>query len=528
MSSCGNCVNARYSPALGIYHCFARDLPLGSDPEGKLAEAFASDCVEFSRLDTNAAHEVDDPDFIQFGHAESYLTASASDVSRRDPRPPRALKCEDCAYYASATSMNDFMGIRSGACVVNAAIMNPAYSEGNARACTVNVLDTSNFTGDLSRSIRLYSEIAVAVEIAGRAPKASASVGGKSGVTEPGFHSSVDPRDWESDRMLTLDDVRSGIRAWRRVVDPAGQGPDIFMPIMQWDAIKDAEGKLLFTTDPRDSYSGSKPWLYFDHSGLLYTAAALLMGGVSPTKALSMNLTLRGEAGTGKTEFFTWMAWLMDVPFTRIAITPSTEVYSLEGKDGIVNGDTAFQMSRFAKAYDKPGVICIDEWNAGSDEVQFFMRPLIDSTRQFSIESEGLIVRRNPFCFIGFTMNPEDNPAYRGTRPLSEADWDRLMVERLDLPTADIERMIILAHLADDGLEISDQKLDMLMDIATSLRSKYASGEMSAPWRLRSQIKVAKALSFFSVERAFRLALGNRLDDVQAEIVMSEVRNLVG
>jgi MoxR-like ATPase len=94
---------------------------------------------------------------------------------------------------------------------------------------------------------------------------------------------------------------------------------------------------------------------YRDH-GLYVYKTAVLWTELDETPALW------GQAGTGKTEFFRHMAWLMQLPFIRFSINGSTEVDELEGQDAYTEGvGTHFEYGRFAKAWQSPCVIVVDE-----------------------------------------------------------------------------------------------------------------------------------------------------------------------
>lgn len=521
--TCATCSFAEDHDVFGRM-CTKHMIPVQNHRDSASSKKIAENCSDYTATHSLPQKAVMSPQFLPIGFSPGLMTEAV----KRQHWADRPSSCSYCKYYADSSETLKSIGFATPMCVANATLLDAAKSVKIAASCSIGDKGP-NFTGNIESIVTFTKLLKPVFE----RTKADMPGGVKSGAQAANHHSLIDPRDWPTDKPLTEDDERNGIRAWRRISDPKGYGADLFMPILNWRSLIDAQGERLVQCDPRESWEGSKPHLYRDHGGLLYSAAALMMGGFDANKALSTALTLRGEAGTGKTEFFVYLAWLMDVPFTRISITPATEVYHLEGKDTLIggpNGETImkFALARFAKAYSKPGVIVVDEWNAGQDEVQFFMRPLIDGAGKFVIESEGISVKRHPMCFLGFTMNPEDNPAYRGTRPLSEADWDRLHIRKLDLPSPEIEREIITSHLSDSGLSISDINLDKLMEVASVLRKKYQDGEIPTPWRLRSQIKVASLLNMFSFEDAFRIAVVDRLEEAVAELFITEVRSIVG
>jgi hypothetical protein len=116
----------------------------------------------------------------------------------------------------------------------------------------------------------------------------------------------VDPSLYETDRPVTQEQKDKGIRAWRKVVDPATEN-FTFLPIYRPDYFSDVErAKIPRTGDDEH------PEDYIDHGFYVYKVSVLWM-------ELDETPGLWGQAGTGKTEFFRHMAWLMQMPFVRIS-----------------------------------------------------------------------------------------------------------------------------------------------------------------------------------------------------------------
>lgn len=526
--SCLECTHAKMSPGFNVPICGLHAIPvsISNGPAGKsVAVRIARDCADHALRDNwepmGVLTDTEDKNIVLIGVAAAVSMDAFSKASMHD----RATHCGSCKYYATPESVKDELGFESGICMANGTLVNPNRLATVAASCQVGV-EGRPFRGKILDSLSVTGKLAF-LNVTDDTPQ-----GEKSGPQAPDHHSRIDPREWPSDRPVTEFESAAGVKAWRRVSDPKGYGVDHFIPIIDWQMLTDEHGTRLVPDDPRDTYGASKPHLYRDHNGLLYNVTAQIFGGVSPTTALDMNVALIGEAGTGKTEFFTWLAWLMDVPFTRISITQTTEKYELEGMGGLANEGgatvTRYQDSLFADAYQKPGVIVIDELNAGPPEVQQFLRPIIDSSSQFVIQSQKVKLNRDPFCFIGFTMNPDDNPIYRGIQPLSEADWDRLNPELVELPSEEVQRDIIRLHVEEDGLTISDRQLDNLMKISAAMRSRYRNRELPMPWGMRSVIKAAKLLNKFNYEDAICRACAFRLEPATRDILIQEVRALVG
>ena len=324
----------------------------------------------------------------------------------------------------------------------------------------------------------------------------------------------VEPHDYPTDREVTEDEAKSGIRAWRKVVDPEGSGMEAFLPIYQIEFFSDTEQAKI----PRAG-DDEAPELYVDHFGGTYMAA------VSWTE-LDETPIAWGEAGVGKTEFFRYLAWLMCLPFERISITGQTDLDDLavSTKFSPERG-TYFQYGRLPRAWSKPCVVVIDEPAVGPPEVWQFIRPLTDNSKQMVLDmNEGERITRHTDCFLGMAANPTWDPKNVGSNQIGDADANRLYHVWVDLPPESLEREIIRNRVARDGWEITDDMLNMLMGIAEEIRAKAKDDVLPITWGLRPQIKVARALRWFPTITAYRRAVGDYLEPEAQEVLLDSVR----
>lgn len=330
-------------------------------------------------------------------------------------------------------------------------------------------------------------------------------------------HVATDPRDWVTDKPLSAYDRSIGTRAWRAVEDPEGLRPTKYLPIF--------EGEKLVGFDPRSTYGRHTPQLYLDHQNLLYDFVCMSTGDLVEG-AKKKTTILIGGAGTGKTEFGCYLAWLMDLPFIRITLHNNSEVGDLIGETGLVNGETKFVMGRFMEWYGKPCVLMVDEPNAAPEQVWQLMRPAFDAARELFIEQAGGIsVKKYPACLPILSMNPSWDPAYTGLNQISLADFDRACFVETILPPEDVEMEIIRKHCLEEGYEIQQATLDTIMKIAGDLRGMIREGALMLAWNIRPQVKVAELTDVFSFEKAYRRAVCDGLEPAQAELIMQVVRN---
>src|SRR6266496_4721016 len=94
--------------------------------------------------------------------------------------------------------------------------------------------------------------------------------------------------------------------------------------------------------------------------------------------------------------------------------------------------------------------------------------------------------------------NPAWDPRNVGANQIGDADSSRLMSVKFTLPPPPLEKKIIKARVALDKWEIPENQLRMLMQVATDLRALSDDGTLPISWGIRVQIKVARALRWFS------------------------------
>lgn len=323
----------------------------------------------------------------------------------------------------------------------------------------------------------------------------------------------IEPTEYLSDRRVTDDEAERGIRAWRAIPDPDSDRT-VLLPIYNIDFFSPEEQAGI----PRTG-DDEHPEQYVDHMGLTYKAAVLWMH-------LDETPALWGVAGTGKTEFYRYMAWLMCLPFHRISVTASTEVEDLAGKMHYEpSRGTYFEYGRIPKAWGKPGIICLDEPNVGPPDVWQFIRPLTDNSKQMVLDmNNGERISRHEDAYLGLAMNPAWDVRNVGTGMLADADGSRLMHIFVDLPDSKTERRIIRERCKLDDWDIPEETLDAIMRIAVDIRRLCDEDTLPITWGIRPQIKVARALKWFSYPQAYRLATADYLEPEQAEALLDAVK----
>lgn len=328
----------------------------------------------------------------------------------------------------------------------------------------------------------------------------------------------VDPSEYETDKPVSSEEEAGGIRAWRAITDPATENT-VYLPVYRSDYFTDEELKKVPSTGDDEH-----PEDYVDHGFYVYKTAVLWT-------ELDETPALWGVSGTGKTEFFRHMAWLMQIPFERISITGSSELDELFGTTHYTEGvGTHFEDGRLVKAWSKACVLVIDEPNAGPPDVWQAIRPMTDNSKQLVVDADdGRTRDRHQDCYLGMAMNPAWDIMNVGTHMIGDADVNRLMHMFIELPPAELEKEIIKKRCEHDGWAIPAEMLETVMLIAADIRAltTHENQTLALSWAIRPQLKVARALRWFDFLTAYKMAAADYLEPQAQETLLNVVRSHV-
>lgn len=489
----------KFKKNIGSPMCGRYGIPLGKpglkkNAAEKLAVHFANKCDSYG-------HQMP-PEPVE----ERLLVVLPDPAVRsEDIDPVKQESCRSCAMcknFVSDETVQNELGWVTGLCAAKGKLILPNRQLQEARDCDWKQIGPQRRT---TQGLHLLPEYEDAFQL-NVDPVRAYFKGKRSGVT--------DPTEYETDREVTENDSKNGVRAWRKIVDPDGSGNEVFLPVYRRDFFEEPDqAKIPATGDDEH------PELYVDHFGGVYTVAVLW----TETDDTPM---MWGEAGVGKTELYRHVAWLMQIPFERFSITARSELDDLAGKMQYSSEKgTYFQYGRLVLAWQKPCVICLDEPNTGPPEVWQFLRPLTDNSKQLVLDqNNGERISRNTDCYLGMAANPAWDPKNVGATEIGDADASRLMHTYVDLPPSVLEREIIRNRVSIDGWEMSDDQLDTLMTIAEELRGLIKDGTLPITWGIRPQLKVARSIKWFSWMTAYRRAIADFLEPDVQQIVLDVVK----
>lgn len=447
------------------------------------------------------------PNQVDWSQATLMVALPDPEVIKFNRRAQQAVvrSCNTCEHFVREDVVAREMGFTTGLCSAKGKLLlNNRYTY-EARNCPDRSIAMSGVRSDVNRIMML--------------PEYSADFALS---TDPvRYHEQmkqhfIDPIEYPTDKPVTAAEEAGGIRAWRRIVDPATEN-EVFLPIYRVDFFSDEEQEKI----PRTG-DDEHPEDYIDHGFYIYKVAVLWT-------ELDETPGVWGQAGTGKTELFRHLAWLMCLPFERVSITGSTELDDLAGKMHYSpDKGTYWQDGRLVTAWSKPCVLCVDEPNTGPADVWQFLRPMTDNSKQLVIDqNEGERRSRHDDCYLGLCMNPAWDPKNVGTHVVGDADVNRLMHISIPMPPPELEREIITKRCTHDGYDIKPETLTTIMSIAEDIRALCDDDTLSITWAVRPQLKVARASRWFDLKTCYRMAVADFLEPEAQEQVLDVVNSHV-
>lgn len=215
---------------------------------------------------------------------------------------------------------------------------------------------------------------------------------------------------------------------------------------------------------------------------------------------------LVGPAGCGKSRAIVEMAALTNHPLIRINLEGQATVQDLLGKPGARNGSTHFEYGALPLAMKNGWWFLADEWDMAEADVLAVLHAVTEDDGVLVLKENGgeVIVPHPDFRFFA-TGNSlglhDDSGLYAGTKPMSAALLDRVVVKLMDHNSESKEARI----LASRGVPLDVAKL--ICSAGTAIRKLIENGTITGVWTTRRALQFAKyALITGSYEQGFSIA----------------------
>lgn len=418
--------------------------------------------------------------------------------------------CQNCIFFNSESETIEKAGLPVKSCSRRNIVIRDNDTAEVAKDCNVGANVGNREAGTMLSTYVIDTHVGTApLQVGNSTVDSDTGVSGS--VSGRGRKRAIDPAT-APDKDASMEDKQMGIRGWRKITSADDNSMSLYLPIFDPQFFADDQRAMI----PM-SGDDEHPEDYQDHQNLLYKVAGLWNMGMTPA--------VNGIPGTGKTEFFRYAAWVMQLPFVRLSIDNRTEKDDLAGKMHVSpDKGTYFKYGRLTSQWSKPCVMLVDEPNTGPDEVWQFLRPLTDNSKQLVLDTnEGERIQKHEHNFLGMAFNPAWDMRNVGTHEISAADVSRLMHIQVTPPNSTLERKIIQKACKNVGFQIPDDKLEKVMNIATDIR-ELSENDFPLHWGVREQIKVSRVLSFLNLRDAYRMAIADFLDPDQAEQIFQIVR----
>ncbi len=244
---------------------------------------------------------------------------------------------------------------------------------------------------------------------------------------------------------------------------------------------------------------------------------------------LQMNdrILIHGHTGTGKTSLVEQVAARLNFNLVKINFDGGIGRDDLIGTHVVRGGEVVFQYGILPRAYrDLEGcIICLDEWDAISDECAFVLqRPLQkDDGKLLILENGGEVLALPPGHHLVATANTcgqgDDTGLYStATRVQNYAQLNRFGTTiKLGYLAASEEVAMLLKRFAPAGFKKVEAEL--FVHILGRVREGFNAGTLSTPLSSRDLINwVEKFLAIGDVNKAAKYAFLNRMapEDAQA------------
>lgn len=208
---------------------------------------------------------------------------------------------------------------------------------------------------------------------------------------------------------------------------------------------------------------------------------------------------LYGSAGTGKSKIAEQIAEMLEIPYYAISVSYQTSVGQLMG---YMDAQGHYVRTLLREAYENGGVFCIDEIDAGNQNVMMCLNAI--TNQDISAFPDKMVKKHENFVVIATANTKGDG-----------SDLQYAGRERID--AALLSRFIKIHIEQDDQLEralvaqyAKPEYVDEIMDFAKTQREKMRHDD-NILWTPRQSVFVAKLANDIGISKALELVSEQQL-----------------
>ncbi len=195
------------------------------------------------------------------------------------------------------------------------------------------------------------------------------------------------------------------------------------------------------------------------------------------------NTWLFGHTGTGKTTFVEQVCARLGWPVTRINLDSNLERSDLVGHITLANSNgttvSMYEEGILPRAMQRPGVLLIDEMDAGRPDILFVIQRALESKGLLLTEDNGRIVQPHPLFRFAATANTrgqgDEYGMYAGTRTMNASMLDRfpVFIEFNYMSVADESALLLELNPT-----LVEQQAKLMCQYAAEIRKAFTNGEI--------------------------------------------------
>ena len=223
------------------------------------------------------------------------------------------------------------------------------------------------------------------------------------------------------------------------------------------------------------------------------------------------SLLLIGDSGVGKSMMIHFLAQETYTPLIAPSAHADMTVENLLGSMTATNGNTVWKNGVIPEAMRKGYWLMIDELNSIDPGVLKVLNELLDTNKiTITVAGEPRVVKAHKDFRLVCTMNPPDNPIYKGIETFSFEFMDRFdTVVYLDYLKPNIETQLIIDKT---GFSDSDTVAKMI-DFANRVRQGMRKGELFATVTTRGLLSWAKKIDAFDIRTAAEVSILRKMSE---------------